>query len=339
MKRRVVALLLSSHLGLALFGAWLAGGGKKEAVASVAAPVVAAVFPSPAVDPASANPILRASGADFRAAWDEMLAGPRSDSSGEPHGNSINFFIDWCRVDPDGAVRGLARLHAPRLAHNYLSNATNDLGAALAPALVKHWRELRLMPDYKVEFVMGRSLNALAKEDPQAAAALLGELPPGTRREIYGTLFDRQDAATIERLVKSWPPFEPAADADKARLWTAVAEAVDAADSKRGLWDWLARADDPVARRALAEEGMKKAQRAEDWSGFCSAVVPLEPAARAEMREVVRQVAKNHGYRPEVIAAISEECRRRGLEDWFAGPAGEDTCCYRSAVFDASNGS
>ena len=57
------------------------------------------------------------------------------------------------------------------------------------------WRELRLMPDYKVEFVLGRSLNALAKEDPQAAAALLGELPPGTRREIHGTLFDASNGS------------------------------------------------------------------------------------------------------------------------------------------------
>jgi hypothetical protein len=271
------------------------------------------------VDPSSANPILRASGADFRDAWDEMIAGPRG-GGGEPFGNSINFFIDWCRVDPEGAVRGLARLHAPSFAHNYLSNAILDHGAELAPALVKHWRELRLMPDYKVEFVMGRSLNALAKKDPEAAAILLGELPPGMRRETYGTLFDRQDAETIARLVKCLPPFDPTATDDKSRLWTAVADAVDAADQQRGLWDWLARADDPAARRALAEAGMKKAQRGEDWSDFCGAVEQLEPAAQAEMREVVRQVSKNYGYRPEVIAAISKECQRRGLEDWFAEP-------------------
>lgn len=325
MSKRAVILLLISHLGLALLGAWLAGGGEKQKAAemSVPVPLVAAPSSLPPVDPQSANPILRAGGADFRAAWEEMLAGPPSDNPGEPFRNSINFFIDWCRVDPEGAVRGLARLHAPRFAHNYLSNAILYHGAELAPALVKHWRELRLMPDYKVEFVMGRSLNALAKEDPEAAAALLGDLPPGMRQETCSTLFDRQDAATIARLVKCLPPSDPAAAQDNSRLWTAVAEAIDAADQERGLWDWLARADDPAARRALAETGMKKALRGEDWSGFCGAVEQLEPAARAEVREVVRQVSKKYGYRPEVVAAISEECQRRGLEDWFADPTGE----------------
>lgn len=324
MSKRVVILLLISHLGLALLGAWLAGGGEQAKPVDTAepVPVVAAPASLPPVDPASANPILRASGADFRDVWDEMAARPRG-ASGEPHGNSINFFIDWCRVDPEGAVRGLARLHAPRFAHNYLSNATLYHGAELAPALVKHWRELRLMPDHKVEFAMGQSLNALAKEDPEAAGVLLGELPPGMRRETYGRLFDGQDAATIARLVKGLPPSDPAAAEDRSRLWAAVADAVDAADQERGVWDWLARADDPAARRALAEAGMKKALRGEDWSGFCGAVEQLEPAAQAEMREVVRQISKKYGYRPEVIAAISEECRRRGLENWFAEPAGE----------------
>ena len=317
MNRRTVALLLMSHVGLALLGGWLAGGGEREVVAAL--PV--SVAPAPA-SPPSANPILRASGADFRSAWDEMIAGPRSES-GEPHGNSINFFIDWCRVDPDGAIRGLARLHAPRFAHNYLGNAILYHGAELAPALVKHWRELRLMAGYKVGYLMGRSLNALAKEDPESAAALLDELPPGTRREIYGPLFDRQDAATIERLLKGLPPFDPAAAEDKSRLWTVVAEAVDAADSERGIWDWLARADDPAARRELVIAGIKKAQRAEEWSGFFGAVEQLEPAARAEMREVVRQISKNYSNSPEVNAAISAEFRRRGLEDWVAEPAEE----------------
>ena len=324
MKKRLLILLLISHLGLALFGAWLAGSGEKANPEDTTVPVevVAAPASLPPVDHASANPILRASGADFRDAWDEMIAGPRG-GSGEPHGNSINFFIDWCRVDPEGAIRGLARLHAPRFAHNYLSNAIQYHGAELAPALVKHWRELRLMPDYKVEFVMGRSLNALARKDPEAAAILLGDLPPGMRRETCGTLFDRQDAATIARLVKSLPPSDPAASEDNSRLWTAVADAVDASDQQRGVWDWLVRAEDPAARRALAETGMKKALRGEDWSDFCGAVEQLEPAAQAEMREVVRQISKKYGYRPEVIAAISEECRRRGLEDWFAEPVRE----------------
>lgn len=322
MKRRTVVLLLISHLGLALLGGWFAGGGEREVVAALPVSVSKAPSSPPPVDPSSANPILRASGADFRAAWEEMLTGPRG-GSGEPHGNSINFFIDWCRVDPEGAVRGLARLYAPNFAHNYLSNAVQDHGAELAPALVKHWRELRLMPGYKVEHVMGRSLNVLAKEDPEAAVALLGELPPGTRRDIYRPLFDRQDVATIDRLVKCLPPYDSAVGEDKSRLWDVVAEAVDAADQERGVWDWLARADDPAARRALVVEGMKKALRAEEWSGFFGAVEQLEPAARAEMREVVRQLSKNYSNSPEVNAAISAEFQRRGLEDWVAEPAGE----------------
>jgi hypothetical protein len=323
MKTRVGIGLILSHLGLAMLGAWLAGRGEKEEAALEPVPVVAAPAVAPPVDPASANPILRASGADFRATWDEMIARPRSGGSGEPHWNSINFFIDWCRVDPEGAVRGLTRLRAPRFAHNYLNNAVSDHGAELAPALVKHWRELRLMPDYKVEFAMRRSLNVLAKKDPEAAAALLAELPPGMRRATYDGLFDHQDATTIERLVKNLPPFDPTADDDKARLWTMVAGAVDVADPERGLWDWLARTDDPVARRALAEQGMKKSARAENWSGFLEAVVRLDPGQQLEVREVARQVAKEYGYSVEVIAAISEECRRRGLEDWFAEAAGE----------------
>lgn len=322
MKRRTVVLLLMSHLGLALLGAWLAGGGERAVVAALPVTVAPAPTSPQSVDPSSANPILRASGADFREAWDEMITGPRGES-GEPHGNSINFFIDWCRVDPEGAVRGLARLHAPGFAHNYLSNAIQDHGVELAPVLVKHWRELRLMAGYKVEQMVGRSLNVLSKKDPEAAVALLGELPPGTRRAIYRPLFDRQDAATIDRLVKRLPPFDPAAADDKSQLWVVVAEAVDAADPERGVWDWLARADDPAARRALVVEGMKKAQRAEEWSGFFGAMEQLEPAARAEMREYVRRISENYSFNAEVNAAISAEFRRRGMEDWFEKPSGE----------------
>lgn len=323
MKRRTVVLLLISHVGLALLGAWLAVGEERVEVATVPVSVAAAPSSPPSVDPSSANPILRASGADFRSAWDEMIAGPRSDSSGEPHGNSINFFIDWCRVDPEGAIRGLARLHAPRFAHNYLGNSISYHGAEMAPALVKHWRELRLMAGYKVEHAMGRSLNALAKEDPEAAVGLLGELPPGTRRDIYSPLFDRQDLATIDRLVKCLPPYDSAVGEDKSRLWTVVAEAVDAADQQRGVWDWLARADDPAARRELVIAGIKKSLRGEEWSGFFGAVEQLEPAARAEMREVVRQLSKNYSFDAKVNAAISAEFRRRGMEDWIEKPAGE----------------
>ena len=115
MRKRRIAMLLFSHLGLALLGAWLAGGGEKEAVGSVPGPAVAALLSPPPVDPTSPNPILRASRADFRAAWEEMIAGTRS-TAGEPFGNSINFFVDWCRVDPEGALRGLARLYAPSFA-------------------------------------------------------------------------------------------------------------------------------------------------------------------------------------------------------------------------------
>jgi hypothetical protein len=322
MKRRTVVLLLISHVGLALLGAWLAGGGEREEVAALPVSVAPASSSPQSVDPSSANPILRASGADFRSAWEEMLTGPRGES-GEPHGNSINFFIDWCRVDPEGAVRGFARLHAPGFAHNYLSNAIQDHGAELAPVLVKHWRELRLMAGYKVEHAMGRSLNVLAKEDPEAAVALLGELPPGTRRDIYSPLFDRQDVATIDRLVKCLPPYDSAVGEDKSRLWTVVAEAVDAADQQRGVWDWLARADDPAARRELVIAGIKKSLRAEEWSGFIGALEQLEPSAKAEMREVVRQISKNYSNSPEVNAAISAEFRRRGLEDWVAESAGD----------------
>ncbi len=324
MRMRVVAVLILSHVGLALLGGWLASGkGMKTApVIFIPDPVVSSSTSPKRVEKASANPILRASGADFRAAWDEMLVGPRT-PSGEPHGDSINFFIDWCAVDPEGAVRGLSRLRAPRFAHNYLGNALNYHGAELAPALVKHWRELRQLADYKVEHALGRSLNALAKEDPETAVALLDELPPGARRETYDELFDRQDAATIERLVKSLPTLDPAAEGERARLWTAVASAVDRAEPERGLWNWLARTDDPAACRAFAAEGMDKARRTEDWTGFFDAVDQLKPAVQAEVREVLRQRARNSGDRPEVRAAISEECKRHGLGDWLAEPTGE----------------
>ncbi|MCW1923589.1 hypothetical protein OKA05_13575 [Luteolibacter arcticus] len=312
-----------SHGALVLVGGWLAGGTRSEPaqVATLAAPAPAKPSPTPTVEEATANPILRATGADFRAAWDELLAGPRS-SNGEVGGNSISLLIDWCRVDPEGAVQGLGRLHAPRFAHNYPGNAINYHGAELAPAMVKHWRKLERMDDYKVQSFLGRSLNALAKKDPDAAAALTHDLPPGMRKEVYDELFDKQDTTAIGRLLKGVPSLAPDATDERTAFWTAVAAAVDAADSKGALWDWMVSTTDVTARQAFVTEGMTKAHQAEDWSGFFDAVERMDPPRQLEVRDHFRKVFRSAGY-PEARAAISAECQRHGWEDWLEEPAAE----------------
>jgi hypothetical protein len=324
MKPRMLFLLLLSHGGLALLGAWMAGrsGDDAPAAATSPAPVVAKVPVSPPVGEETTNPILLATGADFRAAWDELLAGPRS-SDGEPGANSINFFIDWCRVDPDGAVQGVGRLYAPRFAHNYLNNAIDPFGAELAPALVRHCRLLERLPGYKVKSFVGRSLCALAKKDPEAAAALTGDLPPGIRKEVYDDLFYKHDSATIQRLLKGLPPLASDATAEKAELWGAVAKAVEIADPARGSWEGMVSATDIEARRAFVTEGMAKAHRFEDWASFFDAVERMDPAARDDTREHLRKIVRISGYRPEALAAIAEESRRHGLDDWMEGQGAE----------------
>ena len=323
MNARATAILLLSHGGFALLGAWFAGGKKGDAMVATDVPraVVASPSKSPRAESLSANPILRASGSDFSAAWDEMIVGPRS-QSGEPHGLSINFFVDWCGVDPESAIQGLGRLHAPRFEHNYLGNAINYHGAEMAPAFVKHWRELQRMSGYKVEHALGRSLNALAKEDPEAAAGLMDELPPGMRPKLYDSLFEKLDAPSIERLVAPLSRREPLLEGEAERLWTRAAEALDRADAQRGVWDGLLKADDPAARRAFANAGMDKARRAENWSAFFETVVQLDPAGQAEVREELRK-AQTNGAFESFNAAIREECQRLGLEEWLEPPEPE----------------
>ncbi|RYD47092.1 MAG: hypothetical protein EOP83_28595 [Verrucomicrobiaceae bacterium] len=322
MKPSTLALLLLSHGALILLGGWLAVL-KKEADMPAPAPapvVVVQKTPSAGSADVNPNPIFRATGADFSAAWDELMRLPRG-SSGEPGGASINFFIDWCAVDPEGAVQGLARLYAPRFQHNYLSNASTYHGVELAPALAKHWRSLDRMQDYKVSFALGRSLSELAKKDPEAAATLTRDLPPGMREDVYSQLFDRQDLASIDRLLKAMPSIESASSQEKSSVWNAVVRAVDTADSKRGLWDWMAKVTDPAARKVFATEGISKAYKAEDWSGFFDAVERMGEPARAEVRGVLKESTRNTKYRPETLAAISAECQRHGLENWVEEPA------------------
>jgi hypothetical protein len=324
MKPRTLFLLLLSHVGLALLGGWMAGRSRDDSpvVAISPPPVVAKAPVSPPAGEETTNPILLATGADFRAAWDELLAGPRS-SDGEPGGNSISFFMDWCRVDPDGAVQGLGRIYAPRFAHNYLNNAVDSFGAELAPALVRHHRLLRRLPGYKVQSYVGRSLCELAKQDPDAAAALTGDLPPGIRARAYGDLFYKHDTVTIQRLLKGLQPLASGASDEKAALWGAVARAVEAADPGRGLWEAMVSSTDVESRHAFVTEGMAKAYQSEDWTGFFGAVERMDPAARKDAREHLRLIVLTSGYRPEVRAAISSECQRRGLEDWLEGQASE----------------
>ena len=322
MKPSTLALLLLSHGALVLLGGWLPGM-KKEADLPEPTPAPVAVAkkaPLAGSADTNPNPIFRATGADFSAAWNELMRLPRG-PSGEPGGASINFFIDWCAVDPEGAVQGLARLYAPQFQHNYLNNASTYHGAELAPALAKHWRSLDRMEDYKVSFVLGRSLNGLAKKDPESAAVLTRDLPSGMREDVYSQLFDRQDLASIDRLLKAMPSMDSATSQEKTRLWTAVVSAVDTADSKLGLWDWMAKVTDPAARKVFASEGISKAYKAEDWSGFFDAVERMGEPARAEVRDVLRESTRNTKYRPETLAAISAECQQHGLENWVEEPA------------------
>lgn len=320
MKILRMAGLLASHAALAVVGFQLAGKAPADPRGAERdpRPAVPASIQETRTEPASPNPILRAGAADFRAAWDEMILSKRG-TSGEPHWNSLNFFVDWCAVDPEGAVRGLSRLYAPRFAHNYLSNGIGSYGAEMAPALAKHWREIRYLPDYKVEFALGKSLNALAKSDPEAAAGLTKGQPPGMRADIYSNLFSHLDLDAIRRTaaVLSAPP---SIDGDEAtRMWDAVADAVDAADSKQGIWDWLVRADHPKARRALVEEGMMKSAREENWGPFFQAVNHLDPDAQAEVREQFRErLSSGEGWN-KFSSVIADQCRRNGIDDWSEG--------------------
>ena len=322
MKPTSRGLLLLSHGALIVLGGWLAAKSRKSPGPTVPTPAPAAMVEkssTSALAEASANPISRATRADFRAAWDELLRLPRA-SNDEPGWNSINLFIDWCAVDPEGAIQGLDRLYAPRFAHNYLNNAINHHGAELAPALAKHCRSLERMPDYKVRGPLGRSMNALAKKDPEAAAALTSDLPPGVREDVYDSLFDQLDITSINRILNGLPSLSSATAGEKKKAWTEVAGAVDGADSQRGLWDWMAQAEDSVARQALAMAGMNKAYEAGDWSGFFDAVERMGEPARAEVRDLLREATRGSSYRPEARAAISAECQRHGLENWIEEP-------------------
>lgn len=320
MKVLRMAGILASHAALAVVGFQLAGKAPSDTRVTEPNPrrTKLASVKETRTEPASPNPILRAGAADFRAAWDEMILSKRG-TSGEPHLNSLNFFIDWCAVDPEGAVRGLSQLYAPSFAHNYLSNGIGSYGAELAPALAKHWREIRYMPDYKVEFALGKSLNALAKSDPEAAAGLAKGQPPGMRADIYSNLFSNLELDAIRRTaaVLSAPP---SIDGDEAtRMWDAVADAVDAADSKQGIWDWMVRADDPKARRALVEEGITKSAREENWGPFFQAVTRLDPDARASVRGQIRdRLSSGEGWSKHA-SIIADECRRNGIDDWSEG--------------------
>ena len=311
--------LLASHAAVALLGFALAG---KASVAKPdggrdAKPALPENSVRREVEPISPNPILRASAADFRAIWDEMILGKR-DSNGELDWNSINLFLDWCAVDPEGAVRGLTRLYSPEFGQNYLSNAVGTYGAELAPALAKHWRELRYFDNCDVEGPLGRSLNALAKKDPEAAADLTKQLPPGLRTSIYRNLFDHLDMEALRKTAGSLSIPVPVEKEEAAALWNAVAYAVDAADPKQGIWDWLARADDPVARRALAEQGMTKSGRAENWGPFFDTVTQLESGVQAEVRVQLRKRLASQAGNTKSTNIIAEECKRRGMDDWTA---------------------
>lgn len=315
MKTTTLALFLVSHGALVWLGGWLASESHKEAAPVAALPAPEKPVSPPPAEAASGNPIFHATAADFRAAWDEAQAGWRGDRE--------SLFVDWCAVDPDGAIQALGRLHPPKAAQDYLRSAQMYHAAEMAPALIKHWRKLERLPEYKVQFALGWSVNELARKDPTTAASLLGSLPPGMRRKAYPRVFSGLDGAVVEQLLKSMPSLPSDATEEKTALWKEVADAVDTAGTKKELWEWMAQANDTAARRALATAGMSKAYRSEDWSGFFDAVERMDATARTEMRALVRETTSSSNYRPEARAAISTECRRHGFDDWLEEPAKE----------------
>lgn len=317
MKRGTPLILLASHAALIGFG-WLIAKTPLRSALPETAMVGTGVAPSatPPPNPTSdPNPIFRANGADFRAAWDQMIRGERR-GSGEPHWNSINFFIDWCAIDPEGAVLGLSELYSPGFGHNYLSNAVADHGARLAPALVKHWRNLRLQQEYKVEHVMGRALGQLAGEDPAGAVGLILELPPGKRAAIYDALFQGLETATMEELAERLPAAARLTDWERQRLWENFARELDRSDPDAGLWRWMGKTADPVALNSLADQGVTNSMRSNDWSKFLDTVARLDEARRPSVRDQVVAVLKTYGNAQQNMSRLADECVRRGLSDW-----------------------
>jgi len=319
--KRPAHILILTHVMLAGLGAWLALRSRPDVPPS---PMVATIsIPHPPVAAAAGktclpSKIALASPAAWRAAWEQALLGPRDRSGELMMPDDIGFFMDWSEVDPEGAIRGLAKTYAPHFAHNYIGNAIGRNGAILAPALVKHYRELKLMGDFEVHDYMGRALNKLAKDDPAQAGSLLASLPPGVRSDVYRRVFDQQDRKSLDQLYAAMPASTNPSEA--GRRTEAYAAAVDAADPEHGVWTGMVEASDPALRNAFATEGVRKALKGENWSGFFDTVEQLGPAARDEAREAMQSQLPSGAFTEKARASISEECRRRGLDDWTQKP-------------------
>lgn len=306
-------LLVLSHLALIAIG-WAIGSALRPEPKTADPKLAVRENPRPRVTAQNEpNPILRARGADFKAAWDEMLRGDRSEK-GELRGFSLSIFIDWCGVDPEGAVLGLSKLYAPRFGHNYLSNAVSQHGADLAPALVKHWKSLTLQKSYKLESMIGRSLRMLAQEDPAQAADLVAQLPPGIRTKIYGKVFENLERQELEALYSRIPNSDELGDRESKALWQSFARSLDRSAPKTGVAEWLAKTDDPQARRALVEVAVERSIRNENWDDFLTALESFDATKQAAIINDTQPITDLSHSDGKHRTLLLQSCEARGLD-------------------------
>ncbi|MGB1261029.1 MAG: hypothetical protein ACPG6P_13370, partial [Akkermansiaceae bacterium] len=213
--------------------------------------------------PSSSNPIFRATSADFRALWLEQL---RSSNGKGSRGPSINLFVDWCAKDPEGAVLGLQHIWVPNFQHNYLLNAVHGPSAAsLAEPLVAHWEKLDHLNKDDINFALSRSLNALTKEDPDHALALLRSLPSEIRIDVDHDFFDGLKKSTLVSIMEKTATMEEVFPNERSLMWGGMLRSVSKTTSVTEMLSMAPLMKDADVERSLIKTIIGKASRFNQW--------------------------------------------------------------------------
>lgn len=305
MKGGLFVLLVISHLAAGALG-WMFWRGEEKEGAQEQGDAPVRVEPS-AKRATPENPILRATSADFRGVWARAL------KEGKEPGTML--FIDWCERDPEAAILALREFYAPQMVSHYLRLAATYYAAEMAEPLVRHWRELKFVPENDLVQIVGWTLGTLAGKEPERATALLHQLPSGMRTESYdrflSNLKKEQQEVAVRECLKLVPGYSRK---EQEEFYRDLARGVRRAGVEEGCARWLPLVESEYGVQQLAGEFFRGAHRQQNWENFFETVNSLEGEQREWTEATIAQAGVNFGS-PGGFVPFLAACETHGRWD------------------------
>ncbi|MFT6240154.1 MAG: hypothetical protein ACJAQT_002241 [Akkermansiaceae bacterium] len=255
--------------------------------------------------PPEANPITQARSDDYRRALAQYFA------DGGDVINAERYLREWAKTDPDAALLSLAGVYEKHRVGNLLSNFVQNTGSLLGPALVRNYGELDSIAAHTVQFVIGRAIAVLAKEDLDSALDLMAQLPVPPEALPYREVMDALDGPGLKEFFeKTSGPDSALKFPDDVNYWDAAVSRAWRVFSPAEYRALFTQFDQPIALERLIQGALKEVRNFGKNEGFVDLFDSLPPAKQKIAFRVFQKSLRS--ISPQELAAMRETIEQRG---------------------------